>query len=681
MNSFIKKICIIITLSLLCCCITTVNYSSRWYGHYGRALSSIEKQSYDDAILYLEEALKTQDKDERFKETYGLHFIDYFPHREKGIIFYKLSNYKEAKIELERSIKDEYSAKARFYLDLVKKKIIIDDGSKLTYPKIRLDDYKKELWTSNNKIIISGVAEDEEYIREIYINNEPLLLKNSDQFVNFKKHIELTYGQHTILIKAKNLMDRTSFKKLSINVDNAGPLITVDRFDIINNNKVEISGLIYDEAKISKLTINDKQVQIKHDKVVPFTQILEISSIIFIEAIDKINNKTIGRIRLKDITAHSISPTLLANASNNFYFHQKQLTLKKNLVWLLNSKPIYENILFSSSKEVKPTLKLKDDKFEVIKSTKLSEIYINGFISNINPNDIVIEYQFDNSFFESGDDTNYYSRYRNKYFFGKTFEIIGKSGERPITMTVKYKSKPQIIKTISVFNKVPDFYDEKNRLSMKIINNNNRTTSLFLQITNFHSSNRFKKANKLDELNNILEESIENLKRFNLKTDDPECTLTWNIQTTGDGLEFGGIIKYDIYSAMSKESYSKKTKQIKKEIDDDFYYIDVYSDIDVLYADKNDIINIAKSAALQINNKFIVQHGKIEKCIDNSVYTNIKLERFGYQKKIIIYEKGHRKAIAFINNSTKTSYAEAIVDEPSPGFLEKDCNNYMFRTK
>jgi TolB-like protein len=48
-----------------------------------------------------------------------MHFIEYFPHRERGICFYNLGMFKRAVLDLSISLKQEYSARAQEYLSKI----------------------------------------------------------------------------------------------------------------------------------------------------------------------------------------------------------------------------------------------------------------------------------------------------------------------------------------------------------------------------------------------------------------------------------------------------------------------------------------------------------------------------------------------------------------------------------
>jgi len=99
-------------------------FRHRWWNYYERGLSFMEGEFYRQAIMDFEEAIDQRDKDQRRARTYGMHFIDYFPHRELGIVHYFTGDLQSAQKQLEFSLSQFHSAKAQFYLDHVRKKII-----------------------------------------------------------------------------------------------------------------------------------------------------------------------------------------------------------------------------------------------------------------------------------------------------------------------------------------------------------------------------------------------------------------------------------------------------------------------------------------------------------------------------------------------------------------------------
>ncbi|ETR65015.1 MAG: hypothetical protein OMM_14950 [Candidatus Magnetoglobus multicellularis str. Araruama] len=69
------------------CCITEGLFKGKWEDYYECGLFCIEKECYAQAVEYLNQALSIKTIDKRMIRTYGVHMIDYFPHREKEWLF------------------------------------------------------------------------------------------------------------------------------------------------------------------------------------------------------------------------------------------------------------------------------------------------------------------------------------------------------------------------------------------------------------------------------------------------------------------------------------------------------------------------------------------------------------------------------------------------------------------
>ena len=105
----------IIILSLLFVC-SSLLAGGKWYNYYEAGLKEMETGNWAKAIENFKEAVKTQYQDTKRIKTYGMHFIEYFPHREIGICFFQLGNHDLADRELRLSLKYEYSSRAQEYL-------------------------------------------------------------------------------------------------------------------------------------------------------------------------------------------------------------------------------------------------------------------------------------------------------------------------------------------------------------------------------------------------------------------------------------------------------------------------------------------------------------------------------------------------------------------------------------
>ena len=75
----------------------------KWWNYYERGLSFADGRFFEEAVRDFNSAITKRENDQRMARTYGMHFIDYFPHRELGIVYYQMGNLEGAKNELSLS--------------------------------------------------------------------------------------------------------------------------------------------------------------------------------------------------------------------------------------------------------------------------------------------------------------------------------------------------------------------------------------------------------------------------------------------------------------------------------------------------------------------------------------------------------------------------------------------------
>ena len=212
-------------------------FRHRWWNYYERGLSYADGAFYEEAVADLNEAVFQRKKDQRRARTYGLHFVDYFPHRELGVVQYELGNLDEAKAELELSLSQFPSSKARFYLDRVRKGLLESRGGIAAAPKLTLAFEGEEFWTKEDPVVLSGVAEDEQYVAAISVSGVPVFLDGSQKRISFQEPLELSQGKHVIAVEARNLLERKTTRQLTIHVDREGPVITLEEINLVEDDE------------------------------------------------------------------------------------------------------------------------------------------------------------------------------------------------------------------------------------------------------------------------------------------------------------------------------------------------------------------------------------------------------------------------------------------------------------
>ncbi|OQX87011.1 hypothetical protein B6D60_04980 [candidate division KSB1 bacterium 4484_87] len=121
--------------------VSIVSYAGgRWYNFYDQALKLMQQKQYAAAVEKFNQALKTKSKDTKKIKTYGMHFISYFPHREKGICLFYLGQTEQARNELQLSIRQQYSQRAQDFLTKINGGVVPPPA-----PPVQLPPKKEEI--------------------------------------------------------------------------------------------------------------------------------------------------------------------------------------------------------------------------------------------------------------------------------------------------------------------------------------------------------------------------------------------------------------------------------------------------------------------------------------------------------------------------------------------------------
>ena len=305
-------------------CRTRGRFTGRWHDYYKRAISCMEGECYDAAISDLDEALKRRPGEKRWANTYGMHFMDYFPHRERGIAHYFTGNYQEAESELALSIRKEPSDKARFYLDKVRTRIMEEEILEPGRPDLRIihpqakTDGSDERWTRDDPVIISGWATDKRYVSEIILDGIRIFTEGSEQRVEFREELLMPPGRHEIRVFLRNLLGGEREERLIIRVDRSGPMIFTQEA-----RASQIQGRVYDEAGLRSLVMDagGKRTDIPMGADGSFVISLNPDMKAVLWATDALGNETRADIIAYPITRNRSSQALFAQNVTDIYRH------------------------------------------------------------------------------------------------------------------------------------------------------------------------------------------------------------------------------------------------------------------------------------------------------------------------------------------------------------------------
>lgn len=343
--------------------ITEGPFQGRWYHYYERGLSFAEGHCWGKAEIDLRKALKQRDEGDRIREkTYGIYFIDYFPHRELGIVLFYQKRYIEAIRELETSLNATVTAKAEHYRDQI---LILSQTQDKRPPEILSRTPDQGLQTNNSGIRVSGIVRDDNFVKSVRINNKPIRIVLMAPEVQYDTEVSLRNGNNTITISAADIAGNSSSLQRSVTVDRLGPVISVDEpaeGTPISSREVRLKGYVADDTNLASVLVNGREILNQHspefilDHSVPLTPQTDRITII---ATDLLGNQTKAEIPLSSSRISGRASSLLAGLQMIQYADAKDPGMAR-----------------VRQDRIPPVIELKDWTEE--QSVYLEEIYIEG---------------------------------------------------------------------------------------------------------------------------------------------------------------------------------------------------------------------------------------------------------------------------------------------------------------
>jgi tetratricopeptide (TPR) repeat protein/TolB-like protein len=296
-------------------------FRERWWNFYQRGSSFLEGGFYAEAIADFKEALKQRDRDQRRARTYGMHFIEYFPHRELGASYYHAGNYQEAAQELEASLAAVDSGRAKYYLNEVHRAILKTSKAATTPPRISLTADAAQGITNRSTIRVAGVVEGDAYARTIAINEDPLFIELAQKRLLFSKEIKLKRGVNAITITSRDLLGKVAEKTVAVTADFEGPLLYINNAvngEEIAESSFNLQGSLSDVSGITGLKINEHAIPYYRERNAVFIHPIQLApgiNRITLQATDVVGNTTTGELSLIYTAGHARQSTLRRYAS------------------------------------------------------------------------------------------------------------------------------------------------------------------------------------------------------------------------------------------------------------------------------------------------------------------------------------------------------------------------------
>ena len=573
------------------------SFRHRWWNFYERGLSYAEGNYYHEAVSDLITAANIRDKDQRMARTYGMHFIDFFPHRELGVLYYRMGKQDDAKRELELSLTQFPSAKARFYLDRARKAILELKAPDTTPPDLTLGLKNDKILTRDYPVILSGVASDDKYISFISIGGVPLFLDGAKKSIPFSKKLELSQGRHSVEVLAKNLTGNVTKRKVLVHIDREGPMITLTGVRVNNKSGerfADIEGIVYDDIGVKHISINGKRVSKKTAKEITFrSRINNVNDRLELISSDILGNTTTAVIPLNNI-AKKTAPLLLASSQ-----------LNKSLI----------ASLFGEKDKIPPKIRLRG--WEGKQTVYLEKIYIAGEVTDENLIEMLII---------NGESVLRHSGQR--VYFSHLAEL--KKGENTITIETRDENGNEGAKTINVLRKVPKVMHLSERMRLSVFPFSQKGTvsksSLFFQdfFTNdLVNRNRFQivEREKLDLILN--EQKLSRTELVDRKTAlrlgklvAAQAVITGTIIETNTGIEIvGRMVDSETSEILASE--------------------DVYDEVKEISAMRS----LSEGLAIKFHREFPLVEGIVVRQKGKSILTDIGSDRITINRRLIVFRE------------------------------------------
>ena len=280
-------------------------YRGKWWNYYVRGRWYADGGYYNEAIQDFKRSVCLRSRDERSARSYGLHFWEYFAHRELGIVYYNQEKYEEAKKELEASLSTADSARAKFYLNKCNEAIIKMTKADQEPPEIKISSHADGEFVNTPIINLKGTVSDDCYANSnnILIQGKKLFIELAEKNINFSEVVSLHPGENVICMEASDLTGKSTQRNLTIIRDIHPPILYLDDVRIHQKDGKQIAsvkGTVVDDYGLKELYINDIEVHIHSHKEDNFDEdiVLTDGNKISFKVVDLAGNETKGKQQL-----------------------------------------------------------------------------------------------------------------------------------------------------------------------------------------------------------------------------------------------------------------------------------------------------------------------------------------------------------------------------------------------
>ncbi len=236
-----------------------------WWNFYERGIGRLKAENWTAAQEDFERCLDLRSgarfgnsKDVLRVRTYGVHMLEnYFPNRELGICLFMLGRAGDSIPHLEKSLKQEPSSRAKYYLNLAHKTLL--SAGAVPRPQILLATENKPGWTRDREKIVSGSVHADGRVNDLDINGDREFIELAETERKFNRAVSLASGLNRIKIVVRDLIGQSDEKTIEWLVDWRKPSLTILSVKP-ENNGWKISGIVDDDQMLRSARIDGREV-------------------------------------------------------------------------------------------------------------------------------------------------------------------------------------------------------------------------------------------------------------------------------------------------------------------------------------------------------------------------------------------------------------------------------------
>lgn len=280
-------------------------FRGRWWSYYERGVNLMRGGFHDEAAADFREALKGRSRDAWQARTYGLHFVEYFPNRELAAALVQSNQLDEAQLYLERSLASVDTARAHYYLDVVKREQIargtLSDSSAPTLTTSLQDG----MIIADRVLPIQISATDDSGVYRTSVNGRELYQRGSAEDLSFEDELLFVEGTHEVSVVVSDLADKETKETVHITVDLTGPTVGIrspkDAL-VTQASEISLTGSTVDKNGVVSIQVDGRTIaQSQGDRRLEFNTVLPLTggeNTFILVARDRAGNETHTAIKV-----------------------------------------------------------------------------------------------------------------------------------------------------------------------------------------------------------------------------------------------------------------------------------------------------------------------------------------------------------------------------------------------